>query len=128
MRRRCALALVLVTPLGFATKLYAGPGSVWVNHFAGGVLYVLFWVLGVLAVAPRLSPGRVAAAVLAATCGLELLQLWHPPLLEAVRATFLGRTLIGASFSLWDFPHYLLGAALGAWLTGRWALDTQSGP
>lgn len=30
-------------------------------------------------------------------------------------ASTLGRTLIGTTFSLWDFPHYVLGCVLG-WL------------
>jgi hypothetical protein len=37
--------------------------------------------------------------VLVATCLLEFLQLWHPPLLEAVRSTFIGRTVLGTSFT-----------------------------
>jgi hypothetical protein len=57
-------------------------------------------------------------AVFAVTCALEVLQLWHPAPLEAVRGTFLGRTLLGTTFVWWDFPHYALGCALGAW-SGR---------
>ena len=113
LRRRLALLLAVVTPLGFASKLYAGPGRQWVHDHAGGVVYEVFWILLVLLVRPRLSPWRVAGAVLLVTCALELLQLWNPPALAAVRASFLGHALIGSSFSWWDFPHYLLGSLLG---------------
>jgi hypothetical protein len=49
------------------------------------------------------------------TCGLEFLQLWHPPVLEQLRFTFLGQILLDSNFSWWDFPHYVLGCFLG-WL------------
>ncbi len=110
------LALLVVTPLGFATKLYSGPGAAWVGNYGGGVVYVIFWILVVLAIAPRQPPGRVALAVLCVTCGLEVLQLWRPPLLEAIRSTYLGRALVGSTFSWWDFPHYVAGAAAGVGL------------
>jgi hypothetical protein len=45
---------------------------------------------------------------------LELLQLWHPPLLEVVRSTFLGHALIGSGFQWSDLPHYAAGALVAA--------------
>ena len=116
VRRSILLALLVVTPLGFATKLYSGPGAAWVGNYGGGLVYVVFWILVVLAIAPRLPPGRVAVGVLCVTCGLELLQLWRPPLLEAFRSTYLGRALVGSTFSWWDFPHYIVGCAVGVGL------------
>lgn len=114
VRRRCLIALLAVTPLGFATKLYAGPGSGWLGPYGGGVVYEVFWILAVLAARPRWSAWRVAAGVLLATSGLEALQLWHPPALEALRSSFLGRALVGSAFDGWDFPHYALGCLAGA--------------
>ena len=105
--------LAAVAPLGFATKLYAGPSAHWVNSHAGGVLYVLFWVLVVVFIRPHTSPWAAGPLVFAATCLLEALQLLSTPTLAAVRSTFLGHALIGSTFSWWDFPHYLLGAVLG---------------
>lgn len=117
-RRRLAYLAILavLTPLGFATKFYHGPAHAWVSGHAGGLLYVAFWILVALAVAPQLPAGRVALVVLAVTCVLEFLQLWHPPLLERIRATFLGRALIGSDFDWGDFPYYFLGALGGVGL------------
>ncbi|MDP6778276.1 MAG: DUF2809 domain-containing protein, partial [Candidatus Latescibacteria bacterium] len=56
--------------------------------------------------------------VLAVTCALEVLQLWHPPFLELVRRSFVGATLLGTSFDWVDFPHYVAGCAIG-WLWMR---------
>lgn len=114
--------LAVVTPLGFATKVFAGPGAHWVNSHAGGVLYVLFWVLVVVFIRPQTSPWAAGPLVFIATCLLEALQLLYTPTLAAIRSTFLGHALIGSTFSWWDFPHYLLGAAIGVAvaLHARW--------
>jgi hypothetical protein len=68
---------------------------------------------------PRLAPGWVALGVLVATCLLEVLQLWQPAWLQAVRATLPGRLVLGSTFSPSDFWYYLIGAGLG-WLGLRW--------
>ena len=109
-RARLALALAVVVPLGFATKL---TDTELVRGYLGGVFYVVFWILLVLVAWPRLRPSSVAVAVFLVTCALEAAQLWHPPRLEEVRATFLGHALLGSTFAWWDFPCYALGAALG---------------
>jgi hypothetical protein len=83
------------------------------------VLYVAFWCLAVYLVWDRARPLAIAVCVLVLTCALEVLQLWHPPLLKAARATFLGRTLLGTTFVWLDFPHYALGCLLG-WTWIRW--------
>ena len=114
MRTRLAVMLAVVVPVGFATKFYTGPASGWVNNSLGGILYVIFWCL-IFSLLFRRAKGRaIAAAVFIATCLIELLQLWHPPLLEAVRSTFIGVTLLGNSFSISDLVYYLAGALL-AW-------------
>jgi hypothetical protein len=128
LRRACVTALLIVTPLGFATKSYPGPGSAWMQHYAGGVLYVMFWILVVLAVRPGLSPRRVAIAVFLVTSALEVLQLWHPAWLEALRAPFLGKALLGTTFAWWDFPHYALGAVAAVLLVRRLAPQRRSAP
>ena len=104
--------LVVVTPLGFMTKFYGGPGADWVSNYAGGFLYVLFWVFVCLVLVPRVSPRVTALWILSITCALEVLQLWHPPFLEAIRSTFAGRALIGTTFVWWDFIYYIVAAAV----------------
>jgi hypothetical protein len=112
--RKGYLALLsILLPLGLLTKFYAGPGASWLSSHFGGLLYVSFWVFLVLAIAPHLPPLMVSSAVLLATCALEFLQLWHPPLLTGVRSTFLGHALLGSTFAWTDFPYYLLGAVFG---------------
>lgn len=109
-RARLGLALAVVVPLGFLTK---ATDAELVRGYLGGVLYVVFWILLVLLARPSLRPGSVAVVVFLVTCALEAAQLWHPPWLERIRATFLGHALLGSTFSWWDFPCYAAGAALG---------------
>jgi len=121
VRLRVLLVLLVLVPAGLATKIYGGPGLPWVRGHLGGLLYVVFWILVLVAIRPSLPLARVGLAVFAVTCGIEVLQLWHPPLLEAARGTALGRTLLGNTFSAWDFPHYAAGAVLGVLLARRLA-------
>ena len=126
-RLRIALALVLVTPLGFGFKFYRGPGHVWFNDYGAGLLYEVFWILVFLFFWPtKRALRRISAWVFVVTCALETLQLWHPPFLELIRSTFLGRALIGTSFVWWDFPHYVIGTALG-YALGLLLLSGSSG-
>ena len=118
--------LAVVIPLGVASKFYEGPAQFWVRWNAGGILYVVFWILLVLLVWPTLSSRLVGVTVLGITCLLEVLQLWQPSALGAIRSTFIGHALIGSTFSWWDFPNYVLGTVLGV-LFVRWARARASG-
>ncbi len=130
-RQRLAVALVAVTAAGFASKLYQGPGDGWFNDSLAGLFYVVFWCLAAaicLPTAPAddagaapkgVSPGRIALTVLALTCALEVLQLYHPPFLQRLRGTFAGAALLGTTFVASDFVYYVIGAAIG-WLGIRW--------
>ncbi|MFQ5771816.1 MAG: DUF2809 domain-containing protein [bacterium] len=109
------ISLLVVTPIGFASKFYHGSGSWWVNDYFGGMLYEVFWILVLVLFWPKISTHLAACAVFVVTSLLETLQLWHPPFLQLIRANFWGRTLIGTSFVWWDFPHYVLGCFVG-WL------------
>ena len=114
---KIVFSLMLITPLGFFSKLYKGPCNSWVNDSLAGVFYEIFWCLFVYLFFTSRKPHNIAISVLCCTSLLELLQLWHPPVLENIRSTFLGRTLIGTSFSTTDFLYYIIGCFLGyLWL------------
>jgi uncharacterized membrane protein len=117
-RSAIAFILVFVTILGLASKAYRGRFDGWINNYGGGVLYEIFWILLVVQIVPAANPIWVSLAVFLVTCGLEVLQLWNPPLLAAIRSTLVGRLLLGTTFVWWDFPHYLLGCVLGWGIVG----------
>jgi len=121
LRLQIVLALLAVTAFGLGAKFYPGPGRWWVNNFGpASVAYEVFFMLLALLVVPRrgaVTP--IAVGVCVMTCILELLQLWQPPWLQAVRSGFLGGALLGNEFSWWDLPAYPIGCTLG-WFLLRW--------
>ena len=113
-RRWIIFSLCIVTPLGFWSKSYTGPGFKWFNNYGGGVLYEVFWCLAVFFFVPsKKNALRIAAWVLIVTSLLEIMQLWRPEFLERIRETYLGAALLGTTFVWWDFPHYVLGCLIG---------------
>jgi len=65
-----------------------------------------------------ISPGRSPsglAMIASAVCGvIELSQLWHPPWLDAIRATRPGALVLGRGFVWSDLLCYLIGATAAA--------------
>ena len=113
-RRWILLFLLVVTPLGFLSKSYSGPGHKWFNNYGGGVLYEVFWCLVIFFFVPsRKNAFSIAVGVFLVTSVLEVLQLWQAGFLQQIRSTFLGGALLGNTFVWWDFPHYALGCFIG---------------
>ena len=110
--------LPVVVAVGLALKFYRGPAHVWVNHWGpASVAYEVFWMLLFFLVLPEKSRiGPIAGVVCLLTCGVEFLQLWQPPWLQAIRATLPGKFVLGTSFSWWDLPAYPCGCLLGVGL------------
>ena len=118
-RKWVLAALFIIIPVGFLCKFYTGPAHRWFNNYGAGLLYEVFWCLVVFFFIPaKKYTTPIAISVFVITSILEILQLWHPWFLQQARSTFLGRALLGTTFVWWDFPHYLLGCAVG-WLCMR---------
>lgn len=122
LRLLTIVSLLIITPLGFLSKEYYGPWKEWVNDSSGDILYEIFWCLFFfLFILNRKAITSIPLGVFIVTCLIEFLQLWKNPFLDAIRATFLGRTFLGTTFVWWDFPHYALGCILGwLWLRQLW--------
>ncbi|MEA3476200.1 MAG: DUF2809 domain-containing protein [Candidatus Cloacimonadota bacterium] len=110
------ISLLIITSLGFATKFYHGIYANWVNNSLGSIFYEIFWCLIIFFIFSRLSPFRIAIVVFIVTSALEFTQLCKAPFLETIRTNFIGRTLIGTSFTWTDFPYYLIGCILAYFL------------
>jgi len=114
IRFKAIISLAIITPIGFYSKFYQGIYAEWVNNLSGGAFYEIFWSLLFFLIFPK-HPKIIAFWVLIATCCLEFLQLWHPPMLEWLRSFFIGRIILGTTFNWWDFAFYILGSAI-SWL------------
>ena len=113
------VSLLTIVPIGFCSKFYTGRAANWVNNSLSGVFYEIFWCVLLFLFLDNAKPWFIATSVLMITCVLEFLQLWHPPFLEFIRSYFIGRALLGTSFTWFDFPYYFLGCGVG-WLWMRW--------
>lgn len=127
MKTTIVFILIILTPIGFYTKLYHGHFYYWVNNSLGGILYEIFWCLAALFFLPKIRPFKIAIGVFLITSTLEILQLWHPAFLQSIRRTFIGRTLIGTSFVWSDFFYYCIGCSIGFLLLCMLQSDKQRG-
>jgi hypothetical protein len=111
------IEIPIIVILGFASKLYRGPGRLWLNNSLGGVFYVVFFILLFSLFVKKRNILKVSIIVLSTTSALEFLQLWKPPFLQMIRSTFIGVTFLGNTFVATDFIYYLIGAIAGFFLT-----------
>ncbi|MBW4474038.1 MAG: DUF2809 domain-containing protein [Stenomitos rutilans HA7619-LM2] len=115
------VSMAIIVPIGYVIRFAPNPTFAWLNDAIGSLAYEIFWVLLAAFFSPRTSSRAIAIGVCLVTCGLEWLQLWHPPFLEAARATLAGRLILGNTFNWLDLPPYVIGSGLG-WL---WARSAQ---
>ena len=114
---RAVISLLVIVPAGFYSKFYAGPAAGWVNNSLGGVFYEIFWCLVIFLFFSSVKPWKISAGVWVVTCCLEFLQMWHPSLLQILRSSFIGSTILGTTFVWSDFPYYFAGSTVGwIWL------------
>jgi len=107
------LSILVIASLGFTSKFYTGSYAKWFNNSLGGFFYEIFWCLVISFILVKAKPWKIASSVFIVTCILEFLQLWHPVLLEIIRSSFIGRTIIGTTFVQSDFIYYMIGSLAG---------------
>jgi len=111
--------ILVVAALGVLSKILPSSPESWVSNHLAGAFYVVELTLILYLIFPdHLSAVLVLAAFLL-TSLVEFLQNWHPDFLEPVRASFVGHTILGSTFSWLDFPWYVAGAFIG-WLLLQW--------
>lgn len=109
--------LVLVTiALGLASRRWPGLFPAVLEKYPGDSLWaqMVYWLAAI--VLPGASVRRLAAAALAIAWGVEFSQLWHPPWLDAIRATTPGHLVLGSAFGVVDLLAYAVGIVLVAGL------------
>ena len=110
------VVILLLTPLGFATKFYAGPGRVWVHAYAGDIHYPMFWYFLAVFFIHDARPASLCLLVFFFSTVVEFSQLSNGDMLLWLRHSFLGRTLVGVSFSFVDIFYYYIGSMLAVFL------------
>ncbi len=107
-----AICVLVLIPLGFLIKEYTGPFSHIISDKLAGAFYVIFWCLLLSFFLQRINTVKIVISVVIVTCLLELVQLVEAPVLEMIRSDYIGRALIGSSFSWSDFIFYIIGGVL----------------
>jgi Protein of unknown function (DUF2809) len=115
-RLQLCISAIAIIPVGYWVRFY-GFGPSELKDALGSIAYEIFWITLGLAFWPKVSPFKISSGVFLLTCGLEFLQLWQPPFLQVIRATLLGRLVLGNTFSWSDFPAYSIGSLLGYFWT-----------
>jgi hypothetical protein len=112
-RLECALAIVLLIPLGLATRTFD-----WLPEFirehAGDALWAALVYWGIAFINPRLSIRILVIAALAFSFTIELSQLSAHPMLVEARANRFGALVLGHGFLWMDLIRYTAGIAIAA--------------
>ncbi len=111
-RRRVGLiaALLVVIPLGLASRKWGADLPVFIADNAGDALWTVAVYLTVALCFPRWRSVTVGCVALAISFGVELSQLIDVDWLNALRKTLPGRLLLGAGFLWVDLVRYAVGA------------------
>jgi hypothetical protein len=106
------VGLVAVIALGLASRSFPlFPAAL--GKYPGDALWALMVFLGFAWLMPRAATVRLATLALSVSYLVELLQLYQPPLLEAIRSTTLGHLVLGSTFAWPDLIAYAVGVSLG---------------
>ncbi len=110
------VGIVCIIPLGYGVRFSSALNAPLLQDIAGAVCYQMLWMMIVAFIRPKLSLAKCAVGVFIASSAIEFLQLCKLPFLLALRATWLGRVILGTTFLWADFPPYALGCVFG-WVT-----------
>lgn len=110
MNKNLLFFMLILAPIAISSKFYIGPGAQWVTGSLSSILFVMFWCLFLRLLLKRHKDLTLTGGVFVFACVREILQLWHPSVLQAARETLLGQTLLGTTFSWNAFPYYFVGA------------------
>ncbi|MEL6135021.1 MAG: DUF2809 domain-containing protein [Bacteroidota bacterium] len=139
-RRQLYTALIIgIIPIGLYSRIWyrsvedqctGGVLCVW-GEYAPDALYALMFYWLARWVWVNRSFGWSAMLALAFCYGIEVLQFYHAPWIDAIRATPLGGLILGFSFLWSDIVCYSLGVGVGVVvdvLLTRFSLRLSSSP
>ncbi len=106
------LAVVLAAGLGSRRYGEYLPGII--AEYAGDTLWGAMFFLLVALIDRRIGTLRAAAIALGICYAIEILQLYHAPWIDAIRAHRLGGLMLGHGFLWSDMLCYTIGVALAA--------------
>lgn len=106
--------LLLVVALGLASRRFGTLLPPFVVANAGDALWTVAAYLGLAWLWPKASPLILGLGAFAISIGVECSQLVDVGWLNRIRATTVGRLLLGSGFIWVDFARYFVGALSAA--------------
>lgn len=105
------IALIVLSIMGFwMWRYYHGREQYLVRYYISGIVYVMILSVGFFIIWPSSKNVlRIPVIAFIFTCCLEVLQLYKPPFLQAIRATLIGQAILGTDFVWLQFPFYIAG-------------------
>lgn len=109
---RVAIALVVVTTLGLLSRRYPLPGVF--AEYTGDALYCVAAFFGVALLLRQARSSALAVLAFILSVAVEFSQLLTWPWLGDLRATELGKLVLGSGFKWPDIVAYFVGAVAAA--------------
>jgi di/tricarboxylate transporter len=115
-RTRLTYALAAVAAIALGLWIHRGglPLGRDARDITGDAVWAMMMVWWVSAAMPRATLVARAGVALGICFGVELSQLAHTPWLDALRATLVGRLVLGSGFDARDLLAYSLGVLAAA--------------
>lgn len=112
-----AIAAIALIGVGLLTRWPAIPWNPVLAKYLGAGLWgaMVYCVVGLCV--PARTIAQIAMLALGVAVVIEASQLWHPPWLDAFRATTIGVLLLGRYFAWLDIVAYAVGIGAAAVLT-----------
>lgn len=106
--------MLLVIGVGLFLRSRFCPAPPIIEKYGGDALWAMVVFLGLGFVFPRAATFTLALSALTISWAVEFSQIYHSPWLDALRATFPGKLILGSTFNLPDLPAYAFGIAVGS--------------
>lgn len=107
------VGIVCIIPFGYGVRFSGTLNAPLLQDIVGSLAYQVLLMMVVAFLCPILSPMKCAVGIFFTSSAIEFLQLSASPFLVAVRATWLGRVVLGNTFLWEDLPPYAVGSVLG---------------
>ncbi len=111
-----ALLVTLVLGAGLLWRSHFFPLPKFASKYGGDGLWALLVFFGFGFLFYRASTQRIALLALTFAWCIEFSQMYHAQWIHALRATRIGRLILGSTFNYPDLFAYLGGISIGAFL------------
>ncbi|MDA1533052.1 DUF2809 domain-containing protein [Bacillus tropicus] len=108
-----AMFTILVIILGLSSRKFAFALPALLNDYLGDALWALMIFIGFGFLFPKIEMKKLAFISLMFCYGIEVSQLYHAEWIDSIRATTLGRLVLGYGFLWSDLVAYTIGVGVG---------------